>query len=87
MPLPYRPPGKSVFNSDRLSAKSGFAPAGRDVVDSPGYGLTSESSVFLKSPRRLARLRSFERIGGEFPREPGVNLLLVALMGTRQQGA
>ena len=87
MPLPYRPPGKSVFNSDRLSAKSDFAPAGRDVVDSPGYGLASESWVVLNNPRRLGRLRPLERIGGEFPRETGVNLSLVAFIGTRQQGA
>jgi hypothetical protein len=32
-----------AFKSDRLSAESKFAADGRDVVDSRGYGLASES--------------------------------------------
>ncbi len=40
--------GKTALNSDRLAAQSVLAPDGRDVLDSPGHGLASETAVVLK---------------------------------------
>jgi hypothetical protein len=80
-------PRKTASNSDRLSAKSDLALKGRDVLDSPVHGLAGESSVILDSPCRLGRVRPLKRIGGEFPKEPGVNLSLAAFTGIRQRGA
>src|SRR5277367_5791717 len=81
------PATEDRFQFRCLSAKSDFALEGGDVVDSSVHELANESSAFLNNPCGLGRFRPLGRIGGEFPKEPGVNLSLAAFTGTRQRGA